>query len=566
MRTKNYFSLLSFLLIVVLFSSCKSGLTPLSSKYVQAEPQPLELIGTQVPVTINVAFPEKWFNKNATVIVTPVLRYEGGEAVGTAYTYQGEKVAGNGQVIPQKTGANVVLKSTFPYVSSMKSSELYLTFQTQVGKKAIQLPDVKIGDGVLATAALLNAASETPSIAPDQFQRIIKEAYDANIMFLIQQAELRSSELKKGELVDWKDIVASANAAPNQNVDVEIAAYASPDGGLNLNEKLAEKREANTEIYLTKELKKAKIDAPVNAHYTAQDWEGFKTLVEKSNIQDKNLILRVLSMYTDSEQREREIKNISAVYSDLAAKILPQLRRSRLIANIEIIGKSDDEIASLSASNPRALNVEELLYSATLAASAQAKETIYKKATEIFPKDPRGYNNLGAIEYAKGNIAGAETLFNKANQLSGNLPEANLNLGWVALTKGNQDAASQYFGKAAGVPELSNALAYLDILKGNYTQAAKSYGQPASNNAAIAKILSKDYNGAQTALNNIVAPDADTYYLKAIVAARTNNLNAVVDNLKQSVKLNPTLSAHALKDLEFAKYFTNSQFLSTVVK
>ncbi len=541
-------------------------MTPLASNYIKAEPQPLELVAGKVPVTINATFPANWFNKKATLTVIPVLRYEGGEAWGNSYQFQGEKVAGNGQVIPQKAGANVVMKSNFDYTPEMQSSELYLTFKAKIGNKSYDLPDVRIGEGVLATADLLDASTETPVIAADKFQRIIKEAHDANIMFLIQRAELRASELGKEEIIDWKDIVENASLAPNQKVDVEISSYASPDGGYELNEKLAEKREENTQNYLSKELKKADVDAPIYARYTAQDWEGFKYLVEISNIQDKDLILRVLSMYTDSEQREREIKNISAVYSVLTDEILPQLRRSRLTANIEIIGKSDEEISTLASNNPRALNVEELLFAAHLASLATEKETIYKKVTELFPSDPRGFNNLGVIEYSKGNIAQAETFFNKANQLAGSLPEANLNLGFTALTKGDKDKAEQYFGNAAGVPELENAMGYLAVLNGNYAKAEQSFGKTTSNNAALAQIMVKDYNKAQSTLNAIGKPDATTYYLKAIVGARTNNLNEVIDNLKTSISLNPDYAPRAIKDLEFSKYITNSKFLNAVLR
>ncbi|MDR1737375.1 MAG: tetratricopeptide repeat protein [Candidatus Symbiothrix sp.] len=563
---KTSYLLLFTVSVAGLLVSCKSGLQPLNSQYVKSEPQPLELIGKQVPVTINATFPQKWFNKKASLAVTPVLRYDGGEAVGTTYKYQGEKVTGNDIPVPAKAGASVVMKSNFDYVPAMHNSQLYLTFQAKVGKKAVALPDLQIGSGVLSTADLLNAGSESPAIAADGFQRVIKDAYDANILFLIQQAELRSAELKKGEVIDWKDIVASAAAADNQKVDIEISAYASPDGGYELNEKLAGKREANTQQYLAKELKKAKIAVPVNARYTAQDWEGFKTLVEKSNIQDKDLILRVLSMYPDSEQREREIKNISAVYSDLAETILPQLRRSRLTANIEIIGKSDEEIAALAKSNPRSLTVEELLYAATLASTDQEKSAIYQKVTEIFPKDARGFNNLGVTEYAQGNLAKAESLFTTANQLAPTMPEANLNLGWVALANGDTDKASQYFGKAAGAEGLNNAMAHVEMLKGNYTQAAQTFGQTASNNAAVAQILTKDYNGAQKSLNAIASPDATTYYLKAIVGARTNNLDEVTTNLTQSVALDKTMATRAVNDVEFAKYLTNSSFLKAIVK
>ncbi|MDH8701249.1 Flp pilus assembly protein TadD [Dysgonomonadaceae bacterium PH5-43] len=565
MKKRISLHLLSFFVIVGVLTSCKSGLSPLTSSYIKAEPQPLELIAGKVPVTINATFPANWFNKKASLTVIPVLRYEGGEAWGTAYNYQGEKVAGNGQVIPQKKGANVVLKTSFDYTPEMQCSQLYLTFKTKVGNKTVELPDVKIGDGVLATAALLSIESETPAIAPDKFQRIIKEAHNANIMFVIQQAELRSSELKKNEVIDWKDIVAGANEAANKNVDIEISSYASPDGGYELNEKLAEKREANTEKYLAKELKKAKVDAPINARYTAQDWEGFKELVEKSNIQDKDLILRVLSMYSDSEQREREIKNISAVYSSLTDQILPQLRRSRLTANIEIIGKSDEEISYLSANNPKELNIEELLYSATLVNTSNEKERIYKKVVELYPRDARAYNNLGVTEYVKGNLTTAEAYFNRATEVA-KLPETNLNLGYIALSKGDTDKAQELFGSAAGVPELDNAMAYLSVVNGNYAQAANTFSGSISNNAAVAQLMSKDYNKAGSTLNAIATPDATTYYLKAILGARTNNLKDVTTNLKQSISLNPNMASKALNDVEFVKYITNKDFLNAVLR
>jgi Flp pilus assembly protein TadD len=553
-----------FVVLAGLFSACSTGLKPLAANYIKAEPQPLELVAGKVPVTINATFPTKWFNKKATLVVTPVLRYDGGEAWGTSYTYQGEKVAGNGRVIPQATGANVTLTSNFDYIPEMQSSELYLTFTAKVGNKEVPLPEIKIGDGVLATAALLNAASETPATAPDKFQRIIKDAYNSDIMFLIQQAELRSSELKKTELSDWKNTVVNANQAPNQKVNVEISAYASPDGGLELNEKLAEKRETNTDKFLKQELKKAKTEVPVSAHYTAQDWAGFKELVEKSNIQDKNLILSVLSMYTDSEQREREIKNISAVFSVLADEILPQLRRARLTANVETIGKSDKEISALATSNPKSLTVEELLYAGSIATTQATKEAIYKSITQIYPNDYRAFNNLGTCEFQNGKIAAAEANFNKALSLSENAPETNLNLGLTALTKNDITKAQQFFGKAAGVSELSTAQGLIALTNGNYSQAVSTFGSTASNNAALAQLLTKDYSKALLTLNAVKSPDATTSYLKAIVASRTNNSNDVVTNLKKAVQLDATLAKKAATDLEFVKYFTNADFINAI--
>lgn len=536
---------------------------PLTEEYIKAVPQPLEAIGGQVPVTINATIPAKWFNKKAVVTATPVLRYNGGEAWGTAYTYQGEKVKGNNQVVPYQAGANVTMKSSFAYKPEMKKSELYLTFDAKVGNKKVSLPEVKIADGVIATSELADAATANAAIAADKFQRIIKEAHDASIMFLIQQAELRSKELNKSEVSDWKDLVKNADEAPNQNVAIEIQAYASPDGGVELNTGLAEKREKNTDKYLAKELKKMKVDVPVDAKYTAQDWEGFQELVSKSNIQDKDLVLRVLSMYSDPEQRETEIKNISSVFSTLADEILPQLRRSRLVANVEIIGKSDDEITALAKNDPKSLNIEEILYAATLTNDNAEKARIYNKAAELYPSDYRTWNNIGMMAFKDGDLTKAEQMFNKANSVKSNA-ESNMNLGLIALTKGDKSKAQQLFGSASGVPELSEALGVLYLEQGEWQKAANSFGAAKTNNAALSQILTKDYSKASQTLNAISNPDATTSYLKAIVAARTNDANSVVSNLKDAIAKDKSLAKEAANDLEFAKYATNSAFTSLV--
>ena len=546
-----------FVLAAILtLSSCSNKLKPLAEQYIKAEPQPLEAIGGKVPVTINATFPAKWFNKKAVVTVTPVLRYQGGEAWGTSYTYQGEKVKGNNQVIPQKEGANVTMKSSFTYKPEMKKSELYLTFDAKIKNKTVKLPDVKIGE-------LADAATATAAIAADKFQRIIKEAHDANIMFLIQQANLRAQELNSDAIKEWKDLVKNADEAPNQNVAIEISAYASPDGGFKLNNTLAENREGNTSKYLNKELKKMKVDAPVDARYTAQDWEGFKELVSASNLQDKDLVLRVISMYQDPETREKEIKNISAVYSDLAETILPQLRRSRLTANIEIIGKSDDEISALAKSNPSELNIEEILYAATLTNNDNEKMAIYTKASELYPNCYRTWNNIGMMAFKAGDLAKAEQMFNKSNSVKNNA-SANMNLGLIALTKGDQAKAQQLFGNAAGVNELSEALGVLYLEQGEYAKAVNSFGSVKTNNAALAQILVKDYSKASQTLNGVAKPDAITSYLKAVVAARTNDANGVVSNLKAAIAADKSLAKEAAIDLEFAKYATNSDFSALV--
>ncbi len=563
MSKKNFLPFLVMAAILMALASCSGKLKPLSAQYIQADPQPLEVVGGQVPVTISIAYPAKWFKKNATLTITPVLRYPGGETWGTAYTFQGEKVRANNQVIPYGTGGNVTMKSSFKYKPEMKRSELYLTFDVKIGNKSSRLPDIKIADGVIATSALANAATANPAVGADKFQRIIKEAYDANILFLIQQAELRSNELNKGELKDWKDRVKQANDAANQNVSVEVSAYASPDGGLSLNESLAERREANTTRYLKGELNKRKIDVPVGAHYTAQDWEGFKELVSKSNLQDKDLVLRVLSMYSDPEQREREIKNISTVFRSLADEILPKLRRSRLTANIEIIGKSDEEISRLAQSNPKALNVEELLYAATLATNDVDREAIYIKASELFPNDCRTWNNIGMQRYYAGDLRKAEELFNKSNSVQQN-SAANINLGLLALTRGERDKAQQLIGGASDVAELGEALGMLYLEQGDYAKAVSSFGAAKTNNAALAQILTKDYSKASQTLNAVTRPDATTDYLKAIVSARTNDAAGVISHLKAAISKKKSLAREAANDLEFAKYAKDAAFTNLV--
>ena len=305
-----------------------------------------------------------------------------------------------------------------------------------------------------------------------------------------------------------------------------------------------------------------KVDAPVDARYTAQDWEGFKELVSASNLQDKDLVLRVISMYQDPETREKEIKNISAVYSDLAETILPQLR-SRLTANIEIIGKSDDEISALAKSNPSELNIEEILYAATLTNNDSEKMAIYTKASELYPNCYRTWNNIGMMAFKAGDLAKAEQMFNKSNSVKAN-NEANMNLGLIALTKGDQAKAQQLFGNAAGVAELGEALGVLYLEQGEYAKAVNSFGSVKTNNAALAQLLVKDYSKASQTLNAVAKPDATTSYLKAVVAARTNDVNAVISNLKAAIAADKAMAKEAAIDLEFAKYATNSDFASLV--
>ena len=542
-------------LLVLALSSCgKMG--ELSSDYFTTNPEVLEAIGGKVPVTINGKFPEKYMKKKATVEVTPVLRWKGGEAKGQPAVFQGEKVEGNGQTISYKVGGSYTMKASFDYVPEMANSELYLDFKITKGKKTYTIPSVKIADGVIATSELPTAASSNASYANDAFQRIIKDAQTANIMFLIQQANLRNSELNSDDMKEFHKKVAEINAdTKNYKLNnIEISAYASPDGGVELNTGLAENRENNTEKYMQRQLKKGKIDANLDAKYTAQDWEGFQELVSKSNLQDKDLILRVLSMYQDSEQRETEIKNISSVYKTLADEILPQLRRARLTANYDIIGRSDDEINEAFNTDAKVLSVEELLYAATLTNDNARKEAIFTKTTQLYPNDFRAYNNLGELAFAAGDAAKAESYFKQAASKNANAPEVNANLGLCELVKGNVAAAESYLGKATGANAANEALGNLYIKQGQYDRAVNAFGDAKTNSAAQAQILAKDYNKAKATLSAIKNPDAMTDYLMAIVGARTNNASLVSSSIKSAIAKDASMAQRAANDREFAKF------------
>ncbi len=558
MRRKSFYAMLA---VAAIFETACSNLKPLATTNFNASPSPLETVGNEVPVTVNGTFPEKWFNKNATVKITPVLKYDSGETYASAQTFQGEKVSGNAVEIPYKRGGNFNMTFKFPYNPQMLKSELFVQFDAKIKNKSVKLPDVKVVDGIIATSALASAKSTAPSVADDGFQRILKQKQDANIHFVIQQANIRSSETGSQDMRTWQQRVQDAFNDPRQNVDIEVSAYASPDGGVSLNEKLAAQREKNTTQYLENELKKRKIDADVNAHYTAQDWEGFRQLLEASDLQDKELVLRVLSMYPDAETREREIKNISFVYSDLASTILPQLRRSRITANIEIIGKSDDEIMTFWQNNPHKLSIEELLYASTLTENDAEKEKIYQYATVHFPQDYRGWNNMATVYLRRGEVNIAKQALDRASLLAPAAAEVNANNALIALNNGENEKARELLGKSSEANNLDAIMGLYYLMDGSYNRAVDAFGDTKSNNAALAQLLTKNYQVAQQTLNGIENPDATTYYLQAILASRTDNLSNVISNLKSAIEKDKAMANRARNDLEFAKYRTNKEFM-----
>ncbi len=547
-----------FAAALLMLCSCSSKLGGLSSNYFAVTPQLLEAVNGEVPVTISGTFPEKFFPKKAVITITPVLKYEGGSVSGDSYTFIGEKVEGNSQVISYKTGGNFTMKSSFDYIPEMAKSELYLEFTAKVKNKTKSMPAVKVADGVLATAELYSqtTTSTKPAYAEDAFQRVIKQAKQANIMFLIQQTNLRWSELNSKEMGEFTETLKDIKADTENKVldNVEVSAYASPDGDIDLNDRLAAQRQDNAESHVNKLLKKNKVDAYVDTEYTAEDWEGFQELVAGSNIPDKDLILRVLSMYKEPEVREREIKNISTVYSELAEEILPQLRRARLTLNYQLIGRSDDEILAALKEDASVLSVEELLYAATLVESANEKSTIYNKTVKLYPNDYRAYNNLAELSMKAGDYAAAKSQLEKAVKLNASAAEVNTNLGMLALIEGNVADAESYLVKGTDAKANEAALGNLYIAQGQYERAVSTFGDTKSNAAALAQIMSENYTAAKSTLNSVETPDAYTYYLNAIVGARTNNAAMVAENLVKAVRLDSSLRQKAINDAEFKKF------------
>ena len=546
---------------MVVLTGCSKKLNQFSADYFDVNPDPLEVVGQRVPATVTGHIPAKFFVKNAEVTVTPYLTFNGQEVASQSYRFQGEKVRGNNPVISYEQGGSVTIPVVFDYQPDMNKSELELAFNVVQGSKQYVLPRVKVANGVVATAALADAATVSAAIAPDAFQRIINEKYAADIRFLINQSTLRKSEIESDAVKNLNQEIVNASAAADRQIEeINISSYASPEGALDLNTRLAEGREKATSDYLRKQLTKDNITdfGELTAQFTAEDWEGFQNLVAASDIDDKELILNVLSRFKDPEEREQQIRNLSSIFDQLADQILPQLRKSRITASINIIGKSDDEIRQIYASNPKSLSVDEILYAATLTDNKAEQLDIYKTAASIYPNDYRTLNDLGVLQYATGDYSGAKSSFAAASRVNPSAAEPQMNLGLVALLDKDYRQANQKLGNAAGLDELGGALGTYYILTGDNAAAVKAFGNTKSNNAALAQILTKDYSKAKSTLAGITNPDATTYYLLAILGARTNNDQMIATNLRQAIKLDKSMKQRALDDLEFANFNISS--------
>lgn len=537
--------------LTVLFLTSCSKLGELSADNFTVTPNPLVESASKVPATIDGRFPVKYIKKKAVVTVTPELRYAGNAVQGQSATFQGEKAVGNNQTISYKMGGNYTMKTTFDYLPEMAQSELYLTFNAAIGKKTFNVPAVKVADGVLATSQLVyrTVKSANTCVAPDAYQQIIAQHQDAQIKYLINQSRIRTSELSTTSIQDFvkvlRDIKADQKSYALDNI--EVSAYASPDGALSFNEKVASGRQATASDYVNTQLKKISLDGTVDTKYTAEDWEGFQEIVAASNIQDKDVILRVLNMYKDPEEREAQIRNMSVAFRELADEVLPELRRARLTINYKLIGRTDAEIKQQFKDDASKLSVEELLYGATLTNNPSEQKQYFETAARLFPNDYRAYNGLAQVAIAQGDLAAAKAALQKA----GNKTEANANAALIAISEGNLDQAEALLGKALTAANYNEVLGNLQIARGNWTQAAQALKGVNTNSAALAQILTKDYASAKRTLDAVATPDAMTSYLKAIAAARTGDTSAAKTALQKAISLDSSLAEYAAKDMEF---------------
>ena len=547
------------LLAAMTLTAGAASLEPMKKENLTVVPSVMKVENGMVNVAITGVIPAKYMNKKAVLTITPVLRYvqDGAQqsVKGYSITLQGEKVQGNDQVINYKEGGNFKITTNFKYVPAMHKSELWLEFDANISGKQKEMDALKLADGVLATSELyrMTLTSARPATASFSFERAIAQKQEANIRFLIEQAELRKSELKNGSVQEFVNLLQRISAN-NKNLtlkNVQVSAYASPDGGVALNEKLANKRQQNTENYVKQQLKQAKVNGDVESNYTAQDWEGFQQLVKASNIQDKDVILRVLSMYQDPEEREQQIKNMSHGFKELADGILPELRRARMTINYETMGRSDQQIQDQLKNDASKLSVDELLYAASLAKTDAEKESIYRTAVKQYPEDVRAYNNMGAMAFDKGNYNEAKQWLEQARQKNTNHAEANANLGLLALQQGDLSSAENYIGRAAGASNQNEVLGNLHLAQGKYAQAEKDFGNLKTNSAALAQLMNNNYAKAAQTLDGVSKADGITYYLKAILSARQGNASAAQQLKSQAIEKYPWLSNWANDDLEF---------------
>ena len=524
----------------------------------EVTPSPVVLQGDDVIIDITGKFPPKYFAKKVTVEATPVLVWDGGEAAFETAKYQGEDAAGNGTVVSWENGKSFSYTATVPYEAAMKdNARLELRMSGAQGDKTGEFPAIELAPGVMATQDLVQP-DEQFVISPDNFQRVMTYVQDVTVNYGYQSSYVKSNEYRDEDWKAAKDIIALAASADSVSViGVATQSYASPEGEITLNEDLAMDRANSANKAVTRELGRKKIEleeSAVRAMPKGEDWEGFKKAMRASDIADKDLILRVLEMYSDKNKREEEIKNIAKTYKEIEEGILPDLRRSQVAITYTVEGYTDEELIDLSKNNADILTVEELLFAATLFEDLNDQLEVYQNTARVHGDDYRGHNNVGVTLMALGRMKQAEEAFNAAKALAANNGTVNTNLGAIARQNGDTDAAETYYGKASGGSELSYNKGVLAITQGNYGRAISNMGSNGTANLALAKILNDDANGARTTLENSGDDSAITSYLLAVCAARLKDAAGVKKHVEAALAKDPTLRDRAQNDLEFRNY------------
>jgi len=568
-KFRSYFILI---LAVTLMSGC-SGLSKMQKnsnliKY-EVTPKVLEAHAGMVNVTIKGTFPASYFDKKTTVTATPVLTYAGGEtAFDKVQVLQGESVQANNKVITYN-GGDFTYTATIPYKDAMKVSELMLKAKAVRGSKSLDFTPVKLADGVIITSTLVEKEDKSISMK-DAFVRVNAETQAADINYLINKSDIRSTELKAEDITLLKEYIKTASADPNRQLkNAVISSYASPDGKLDLNEKLSVNRGTAADKFIKKEfetVEAAKATGFFDSKTTAEDWDGFKTEVEKSTIQDKDLILRVLSMYSDADVREKEIKNMAAAFEVLKTDILPKLRRSKMSVIVDKVGRTDEQILAQMRQDPKALSLEEQLRAGELTTDLNERVKFYQITLENTPKCIRAANNVGTTLMDLGKVDDAIAAFEKAKAIQNNDLIKN-NLGFASLVKGDLVKAEEYFtSMTAATTESKWGLGVIAITKGEYDKAVNYFGTEPCDNLALALLLKGDVNKAKLTLDAITAPSktGKTAYLKAVVGARLDDRTYMLNGLRDAIGANSAWKAYAKTDLEFAKFFNDDTFKSTV--
>jgi len=531
-------------------------------------PPVLELVGDQVNVSINGSYPAGYFNRNVVLTLTPTLVAGNNELKFDVYKVQGENVKENNKVI-KTDGGTFNYSSKVAYKPEFQKSELELRVTGNYKTKpALDFDARKLADGIITTCLLVEKNGKA-TFAADKYVRITPNTFETDIKYVIQQSDVRASETKKPEMTAFTEAVKGA--AANERVKftgTQLSSYASPDGPFDLNDKLANNRGKTGNDFFAKTFKAAKIEDVMKSDLlktvaTPEDWDGFKKLMEQSNVRDKDLVLRVLSMYSDPVVREKELRNITAAFEEIKEKILPQLRRTKMTVNIEVIGLSDQEINAQFDKDPSKLKLEEILYAGTLTQDANRKLAIYQAAARFYPSDVRTKNNLGAALLNLGRTAEAKTVLNEAKNIENNEIVKN-NLAVVALREGNLAAAEELLNAAGSSDNVKYNLGTIKIITGAYADAITHFGNQVEINAALAKLLAKQNDPALSTLNSVKSDDALVYYLKAIVGARKGDTDLLMNNLRTACQKSAVLKANAAKDIEFGKYFQDNTFKSIV--